>query len=528
MVTKLKNMNQKKIRIGTRGSELALWQANHIKNRLENEIGVMAELVIIKTQGDEIQHLSFEKLEGKGFFTKELEDALLANEIDMAVHSCKDLPTSMPKGLCIAAYTDREDPSDILLIAASAYDKLKTFKLKPNALVGTSSSRRKSQLWAIRPDLQLQDIRGNVPTRIQKLRDGHYDAIVLAIAGIKRIQADISDFISIKLPPQEFIPAPAQGVLAIQTRQLDDELIKQLSQLNHSELSDIINTEREVLRLFQGGCQIPLGVYAERRKEQVQVWVSSAATATELPKRVSLKGKPGFELAELAVEKLRNTHSGSVFISRSLDETGLLERTLGSYGFKLKGESLITIKPLKFRNNQTYDWIFFTSKNAVKHYFSQIEQLPFHPKFGVAGRGTEKALHELGYTADFVGEDGNMEKVGREFAKIADNKSVLFPQAADSLQTVQKQLSFSTRFTDLIVYQTSRKPDVNIPETEFTILTSPSNADVYFGRNNFSKFGNLIALGESTAARIESYHIKGFHVCSRPDDLGILETIFSI
>ncbi|MGZ4041717.1 MAG: hydroxymethylbilane synthase, partial [Bacteroidia bacterium] len=180
--------------IGTRGSELALWQANYTKNLLE-EKGHKVELKIISTEGDRTQqwNTSFDKLQGKGFFTKELEEALLKKEIDLAVHSHKDLPTTSPEGLMIAGVSKREDPSDILLIRKEKADDSQKWSLKKNAIVGTSSARRKSQLLAFRPDVQIKDLRGNVPTRIKKLRDGEYDAILIATAGVERLQIDLED-----------------------------------------------------------------------------------------------------------------------------------------------------------------------------------------------------------------------------------------------------------------------------------------------------------------------------------------------
>jgi hydroxymethylbilane synthase len=163
--------------IGTRGSDLALWQANYVQSKLKT-LGVESTIHIIKTQGDQIQHLSLDKLEGKGFFTKEIEDALLQNEVDIAVHSHKDLETEQPFGLMIAAVSDRADAAEMLLIHPRAFDENQKIPFKLNAVIGTSSARRKSQVLHFRPDITLQDIRGNVPTRVQKLRDGQYDAIL--------------------------------------------------------------------------------------------------------------------------------------------------------------------------------------------------------------------------------------------------------------------------------------------------------------------------------------------------------------
>jgi hydroxymethylbilane synthase len=248
------------IRIGTRGSDLALWQAHFVKGQLE-ALNCEVELKIIVTQGDRIQDLSFDKLEGKGFFTKEIENALLNNEIDLAVHSHKDLETSQPEGLCIAAVSYREDPSELLLMQAAAQDTSQLWGLKLGATIGTSSARRKAIIRALRPDLNIEELRGNVPTRIDKLRAGNYDAILLANAGVSRLQLDLSDLQTLVLDPTAFVPAPAQGVLGLQVRSADQQTQQVLSQLNHPEVAAKIALERGVLQAMDGGCQLPLGVY---------------------------------------------------------------------------------------------------------------------------------------------------------------------------------------------------------------------------------------------------------------------------
>ena len=250
------------IQIGSRGSDLALWQANHVKNQLE-QLGCSVDITIITTQGDEIQDLSFDKLEGKGFFTKEIELALLEKSIDSAVHSHKDLETNQPEGLIIACVSEREDPADLLLVAKSAVDSACLWDLKENAVIGTSSARRKSQVVGFREDVSIKDLRGNVPTRIQKLREGQYDAILLAKAGVDRLKIDLSEFHVVVLDPTEFIPAPAQGVLALQIREEDEALFTLLQKMNHSTVQNQIAIERKVLNLMQGGCQLPLGVYCD-------------------------------------------------------------------------------------------------------------------------------------------------------------------------------------------------------------------------------------------------------------------------
>jgi hydroxymethylbilane synthase len=294
------------IRIGTRGSELALWQAHFLQAELKNN-GFESELKIIKTKGDQIQHLSFDKIEGKGFFTKELEDALLNNEVDLAVHSMKDMPTSQPEGLCLAGVSYREDPSDTLLILKSKVDASQDFKLALGAKVGTSSARRKSQILDFRPDVKCDDIRGNVPTRINKLREGIFDAILLAKAGLNRLNLDLSDLEVVNLHPKEFIPAPAQGVLAYQCRLDDFKTRKIVAALHHGEVSACTNVERQVLKLLGGGCHMPVGVYCEKDNNGNYHAFAAFSTAFGNPlKRSQLSYSTHEGLAEEIFQLIKN------------------------------------------------------------------------------------------------------------------------------------------------------------------------------------------------------------------------------
>jgi hydroxymethylbilane synthase len=263
---------QNKIRIGSRGSDLALWQAHHVKNQLES-VGCEVSIEIIKTQGDQIQHLSFDKMEGKGFFTKEIESALLKGSIDLAVHSHKDLETTNPEGLIVAAVSEREDPRDILVVRKPSFRSDRPFGLAPNALVGTSSARRRSQLLRLMPELQVADLRGNVPTRIEKLRNQQYDAVILAMAGVSRLELDLSDFEVHAFDPTVFVPCPAQGVLGLQVREKDTETRAIVEKLNDAAVQKKITVERKILNLLDGGCQLPLGAFCPNEEE---VFVSFA------------------------------------------------------------------------------------------------------------------------------------------------------------------------------------------------------------------------------------------------------------
>ena len=287
---------------------MALWQAKYVQSRLET-IGANSEIKVISTQGDRIQHLSFDKMEGKGFFTKEIQEALLSGEIDLAVHSHKDLETVQVPGLHLAAISHREDPSDLLLIHPSAVDTESQWNLKKGAIVGTGSARRKSQFIAYRPDVVLRDLRGNVPTRIGKLRAGEYDAILMANAGVKRLELDLTDLRVVKLKPEEFIPAPAQGVLAIEVREDDKELISFLSPLHHEDVALCVGAERAVLRDFGGGCQIPLGAYCKPDGNDFKLWVAAAEKWSDVPRRIMVQGIDPFGLAAEASAQLKKKSS---------------------------------------------------------------------------------------------------------------------------------------------------------------------------------------------------------------------------
>lgn len=250
----------KTLTIGSRGSELALWQAHYIASRLDR-LRVMTRIEIIKTTGDHLQTASLVQAGGKGLFTKEIEDALLAGTIDLAVHSLKDLPTEMPQGLAIAAIPQREDPRDALIGKRLA-------DLPDGAVVGTSSGRRAAQLRILRPDLRIEPVRGNVDTRIRKLKDGQYDAIVLAAAGLLRLclQEEIAEI----LTPEQMCPAPGQGALAIQTR-LGDAAQQICGKLNDLATYQSVTCERSALAALGGGCQLPIGAFAQIVQDQLDL-----------------------------------------------------------------------------------------------------------------------------------------------------------------------------------------------------------------------------------------------------------------
>jgi hydroxymethylbilane synthase len=257
---------KKIITIGTRKSLLALWQSNYIKSRLETQYpDCEVRLQKIVTKGDKILDVPLSKIGGKGLFTKEIETALLDGEVDLAVHSLKDMPTKLPDGLCLTAITERAVVGD-----AFVSNKYKSFADMPaGAVLGTSSLRRKAQLLAKRPDLDIRDLRGNVDTRLHKLDEGQYDAIILAAAGLTRL--GYADRIRETLPCDFCIPAVGQGALAIECRTDNKEVRTMLEFLNHPVTKSCTDAERAFLGLVEGGCQVPIGVHAEAEGTQMHV-----------------------------------------------------------------------------------------------------------------------------------------------------------------------------------------------------------------------------------------------------------------
>ena len=252
------------IRIATRKSPLALWQANHVKSRLEALYPeLVVELVPMSTKGDKILDSPLAKVGGKGLFVKELEQAILAGEADIAVHSMKDVPVEFPDGLGLSIICERDDPRDAFV--SSRFSSMA--ELPAGSRVGTSSLRRQCQLRASRPDLQILDLRGNVNSRLAKLDAGEYDAILLAAAGLKRLglQARITTL----LPPEQSLPANGQGAVGIECCLDDDELLTLLAPLEHGPTRQRVLAERAMNRALQGGCQVPIGAYAELEGDQL-------------------------------------------------------------------------------------------------------------------------------------------------------------------------------------------------------------------------------------------------------------------
>lgn len=256
----------KNITIGSRGSDLALWQTNWVKKQLEDlYASARISVKIIKTEGDKILDMALSKIGDKGLFTKAIEDALLDGSIDLAVHSLKDLPTTLPKGLCIGAVSKREDPHDAFI--SLRYNSLA--ELPIGSTIATGSLRRKSQLLNFRSDLNVIDVRGNVNTRLRKLESEGWDGMVLALAGVKRL--GLTAHLKQIIPEEIMLPAVSQGVMAVEIRSHDKELSEMLKPLNDKDSMNQVTAERSLLKTVEGGCQVPVGVFTKIVKNEIEL-----------------------------------------------------------------------------------------------------------------------------------------------------------------------------------------------------------------------------------------------------------------
>lgn len=500
--------------IGTRGSKLALWQA-HYTQQLLLENNIPSEIKIIQTQGDASQtwNTSFDKLEGKGFFTKELEEALLAAEIDMAVHSCKDLPTQYPEGLTIAGYSARANPFDVLLINKQNVDRTKPLALKANAIVGTSSSRRKAQLLSYRSDLFIKDIRGNVPTRMDKLKNNDFDAIVLAQAGIDRLKINIDDFYVFPLVAPMFVPAAAQGILAYQIRTDDQKMLAICAQLNHALDAEIVNIERKILHAFDGGCQIPLGIFAKKEEQKMHIWISYATHWNAIPARIHFTYNHINDVdVQQVVRQTKEHQPKSVFISRNKLEDDYFVRTLEFHGYSVHAQSLLKFvsKPFDVAKVKHADWIFFSSKQAIDFFIQKIDiKLVANKKLAVLGLGTATHLQQYNLQPDFVG-DG----LGKTTAKLFENTissstKVLFPCATQTLYMVQHNFSENRiEVENIEVYENSIIDTIPQINSAILVFTSPLNARGYFSKYKLKEKQKVVAIGNTTSEKLTQLNIE--------------------
>ena len=512
-----------KVRIGTRGSDLALWQARHVKALLERA-GAAVEIVVLETRGDRIDDVPLQTLEGKGFFTKEIEQALLDGAVDLAVHSHKDLPCADTPGLALAAVPERAGTGERLLLAPAAHAPSALFlPLAPGARVGTSAPRRGEQLLALRPDLELLTLRGNVPTRVRRLREGRYDAILLAEAGLERLALDLSDLVVVDLDPRHVVPAPAQGALAIQIR-ADDAAVRELvaRALDDRAARERVAAERTVLVALGGGCNLPLGVTLLDEGGAVRAhaflgaghptpthrarWCSAVgatplAAARALALRLEERGPTGEgPLGGLAVALAGSEHAGDALATR-LELLGA--RVLRESVLEVEDVDGAALAPALARL-RAGDALALTSANAARRLAGQ--QVPEGVRVAAVGPGTARALSAAGVRVDVVGQAGARE-LARELA-LTPGARVLFPCGEHALADLADELARrAVPVERVVLYRTRARADVALaPEADARVYLSPSAVDACRAwERAHAPRAARVALGAATAERLAAH-----------------------
>jgi hydroxymethylbilane synthase len=508
------------LRIGTRGSDLALWQARHVAARLV-AAGQPCELVVLTTRGDRIDDVPLQSVEGKGFFTGEIEQALLEGRIDLAVHSHKDLPSECTPGLAIAAVPARAAVEERLLIAPAAHATEAAFlPLVRGARVGTSAPRRTAQLAALRADLELLALRGNVPTRVRRLREGRYDAIVLAAAGLERLNLELGDLVVRTLPAELLVPAPGQGALAIQTR-ADDAAVRELCArvLGDPETAAAVVAERALLVALGGGCNLPLGVALTRdaRGCRVTAFLGAGYPRPEHPARWCCTRGPDVESAVAAAGAVltagRATAQGPlgglvVALTGTRDAGAALAARLGVLGVRVLREEALEIEDLaaptlvaRVGALVAGDALVVTSANAAR----RLRGLA--PAAGVrvaaVGQATALALGEAGLVPELVGRQG-----ARELAAAlapARGTRVLFPCAEGARSELEQELvAAGVTLERLVLYRTRARRDFTWhAEADVRLYLSPSAVEAALAREREQPArAQRLALGPSTSAAL--------------------------
>jgi hydroxymethylbilane synthase len=481
-----------RIVIGSRGSDLALTQSRHVAALLrELHPGLEVHIEVISTKGDRITDVPLAKVGGKGLFTKELEVALLDGSIDLAVHSLKDLPTELPEGLALAAVPPREDPHDALISAKG----LGLAALPRGARVGTSSLRRRVQLLACRPDLDIVDLRGNVPTRLQKLHDLGLDAIVLAAAGLRRL--GLQDAITELLPPSVMISAVGQGALGIETRSDDPRTRALLAPLHDTATAAATTAERSLLAAMGGGCQVPIGALAQVNGDRLELTACVCSTDGLTVLRVQLDGATtdAAALGRRAAEQLSEAGAGPlianavaiaegtahslaglrVVVTRAQDGAGRLSDLLSERGATVHAFATIAIEPREQvalpGPAEDYAWVVFTSANAVSCFGDALARdgRNLHEfrscSICAIGPATAEALQQRGMPVSLVPSEAVAERIAETFAALGDltGQRILLPRGNLARTILPDTLSALGAIPEeCVVYNTS--PVKHTPE----------------------------------------------------------------
>lgn len=454
-----------KLIIGSRGSQLALWQARWVAAQLL-ELGIESDLKIIKTTGDKITDVPLAKVGSKGLFTKEIEEALLSGEIDLAVHSLKDLPTMLPDGLTLAAIPERESPFDALIGHTLE-------SLPQGAKVGTSSLRRSAQLKAARPDLEIESVRGNLDTRLRKLDEGQYDAILLAAAGLRRLGwgARIAEL----MDPEMMCPAVGQGALAIETRDDGGAAFRACARLDHAPTRAEVTAERALLAALGGGCQVPIGAYAQADGPRLRLRsvVVHPDGHTMLTDECGGGVKQAAEIGALSAERLLARGARQILaqvyglelplagrrvvVTRARRQAGTLAGKLRELGAEVIELPVIDFVQLAFVRPEwsNYQWAIFTSANSVEYFFQRMAAVK-GPRLCAIGPATAQALRDRGMEPEVVPEEYVAESIVESLAGAGlSGQRVLIPRAAVARDVIPDALrAMGARVEVVAVYKT--------------------------------------------------------------------------
>jgi hydroxymethylbilane synthase len=559
------------IRIGTRGSKLALYQAYRVKEELEKQFkDITFEIAIIKTKGDIILDVPLSKIGDKGLFTKELETALFNNEIDLAVHSLKDLPTVFPSGAKLGAVLKRGEIRDALISA----DNRKISDLTSEDVIATSSLRRKAQLLRINKDFKIVEIRGNVNTRIRKMQEGYCDVMVMAAAGLQRLE--MSEYISEFIDPEMMIPACSQGAMAIEIRDNDPFIEELLSKINDRDTWIATEAERAFLRSLEGGCQIPVGSYSRIDGDKFYItgfissidgsdYIKESASgdlknavqiATDLAK--SLYNKGGKEILEIIrnvnlVEKTNDLPlKNKIIIStRAIESGDTLPGLLLAQGAKVLSLPMIEVKQSEindvekniFKNVNLFDWVFFTSKHGVVNFFKHLitvkgnTELPKTLKIAAIGNKTALELEYYGFSANFISEGNTSEEFLEQFYKSENpaNLKVLLALGNLANDVLLDILSKENKVTRINVYDTLKPEtaDATILDAikndlyDLIIFTSPSTFQNFcsFVDNNILKKLKIASIGSTTTKSIADAGLEPLVTAAKSNAEGLCEAI---
>lgn len=473
--------------VGTRRSKLARWQTDYVVSRLKNawpDVEFMIQTFV--TEGDAETGIPLARMGGRGVFTSQLEAALAKGEIDIAVHSLKDLPTEENPALVLAAVSTREDPRDCLV----ARDGSTLDTLPHGARVGTSSTRREAQLRSMRPDLSISSIRGNVETRIRKVTEGEYDATLLAAAGLKRLELD--DAVTEWIPLERMLPAPGQAALGIQCRADDDRTRELLGAIDDPVARRCVTAERTFLEQLGGGCSLPIAAFAESRRDTPEIHMTGIVTSPNGRDIVKVEGageapeELGTRLATSAIEKgaLRVLESASdarqllplagkrIVVTRAANQSRYLCERLKQLGATPVLVPAIRIIPVEdttaiddaIANIGSYDWVVFTSTNAVEMFLERMGSLGRESgalagaRIAAVGPATEAALASHGIKPDFVPDEFIGDAIASGLGELSGRR-LLLPRADIAREELPDLLRRAGAVVDdVAVYRTLPAP----------------------------------------------------------------------